>query len=438
MIPALSSPLLSFSQMLPSSITVEKGMNIAQSCMKAIVPTACVYDFLQGTRLFTMGSWSMASSLGLFALYLPSLLKKGDETVQEWIFERLKWTIDSCDVESYLFFLGLLRDVNRTDKDGNSLLHYFLIRKRIVKTEMIVALKKRGANPFARNKNREMALYRGRSVVSLLLLFFDLHGPVFQKCKTIKDLCEILFPPSRGSLPPNSEQLQAKLGDLSILQNFTDELSSQVGRLAAAPSFKDIEKEMDAIDTASRRTLGRPLTVKEFAKKILEICPLYKWLYEQAKSPDIKQENSDSIHFQKGAGGFYDTSTHSIHIGPKNFRHDFYFLIFETCNAFLKDILLRVSNLEDSGEISPEEGVFLREFVEHKTCFCCASILQGLKFDYPKPKKFEEHWINSNKPGDGFMAHADTYRTIRNILPYLEKNPRYLKRRLAAVNQGLI
>lgn len=423
-------------QILPTQASLQKGASLGKSCMRAIVPAACAYDLFQRTRLFSLGSWSLASSLGLLVLYLPSLLKKGDEAVQEWIFERLKGAIECCNAPDFLFFLGLLRDVNRADKDGNTLLHHFFIKRRVVNLKLLVALKKRGADPFARNKNREMALIRARSSVDCFLIFFDCKPSLFQGCKTIDQICEILFPPNREKLPPNAEVLQAKVGDLSILQKFTSELSSQIGHLEGALSFCEIIKDIEMSDTVLIKSTGRSLTIEEIAKRILEICPLYQWLYEQANKPSIVQEDRESLAFQTEVKCFYDTFTHTIHIGHgKDHYNHFVFLIFETCNAILKNILMRVMNLEESGEINPEEGVFLREFVEHKTAFCCSSFIRGLKHDYPMPKELKDHWISVNKAKKGFMPHADTYRTNRNMLPFLEKNPGYLKKRTSEINR---
>ncbi|HSW72797.1 MAG TPA: hypothetical protein VLG44_05270 [Chlamydiales bacterium] len=80
--------------------------------------------------------------------------------------------------------------------------------------------------------------------------------------------------------------------------------------------------------------------------------------------------------------------------------------------------------------------VLLREFIEHKTLVCCYDVLRSLKKDFPKPEEFKDHWITVNNPSNGFIAHADTYRDNRNPLPYLEKNPVYLKRRLTEINQS--
>ncbi|HSW73335.1 MAG TPA: hypothetical protein VLG44_08035, partial [Chlamydiales bacterium] len=395
-------------------------------CMKAIVPAACAYDFLQGTRLFTMGSWSMVSGIGLLMLYLPSLLKRGHIAFQEWAFEQAKMAIDREDVQALQFFLGFLHDINQRDQNGDTLLHYFS-GKRPVHIKMLMALKNSGADPFARNREGKMAIFSIAGHVIPLRIFFNCHGPAFQKCKTVQEFCELLFPAFRTKLPPYKDITQRKLKLSSPLEQFIDEIPTLAKKFSDAPSFSLLVKEMEKEDAESIAKKGTPLSIEEWTTRFLDRCPLYKILYEQARSPAIKE----------GELSHYLVEKHTVFISAseKNYEEKFQTLIFETFNALQLEDFQRIIQLVKAGEIHLEENAFLREYLEYRSYVGELFLEHHLQFESPTPT-LVEYWVEQNK------GHTDFYRNAwcmeGDYLLFFEKHPEFLKHRLQEINQALI
>jgi len=415
----ITSHLASFRQALPS---MQRGVQIAKRCMKAIVPAACAYDFLKGTRLFTMGSWSMVSGVGILMLYLPSLVKKGHAAFQEWVFEQAKMAIDREDVQALKFFLRFIDDINRKDQNGDTLLHYFS-GKRPVNIRILIALKENGANPFARNKQDKMAIFSIAGHVIPLRIFFNCHGTAFQKCKTVQAFCELLFPAFRTKLPPYNDETKRKLKLSSPLNQFVDDIPKLANQFSDAPSFSLLVKEMEKMDANN----SKPLSFEEWTTRFLDRCPLYKSLYEQARSPDIKE----------GEFSHYLVEKHTVFISAseKTYEEKFQTLIFETFNALQQEDFKGIIRLVKSGEIHLEENAFLREYLEYRSYVGELFLEHHLQFVHPTPT-LEEFWVEQNK------GHTDFYRNALcmegSYLLFFEKHSEYLKRRIDEINQGLI
>lgn len=395
------------------------------------LPAALAVDLYQGNRIFSLGSWGMMSTLGFFVLSLPSLVKTGNNKFQEWIFQRLKLAIDAKDLKSFQYLLGFLQDANRRDENGDALLH-FLLRQKKVDIKWVQLLKKRGADPFAKNKKEEMAVFYQNTNVPCLQALLDCNHPDFAKCKNREEFFKLLFP-SQEELPLNWRKIIKKYKETDALLQFERE----------APELFEAQKNLLSFDQIVSKIKKRKFTIIKFMWTVIKQCPLYRRLYLLC-GPTILEKNLAFLEhcklFPRGVGGYYAPKPHLITISKNGSPSvKFLILIFETFNSLQRENCLRIHHLLESGEIHGEENAILREWTENISWNWSVKVLRALKNESLKETKFTRHWKISNSAPIGFSSHANFFRdSWRNsLLPfvYLSKHPEYIKNRLAEMSQ---
>lgn len=431
MITALGSPLVAFSQIIPSNASIQRGMDIAKRSLQKVVPFSFAFDLYLGNRIFSLGSWSLLSAVGLLALHMPQLIKKGEAAVQDWLFEKIKLALVTGNVFIFHKLLPFLDNVNRADKNGNTLLHH-LCTNPPWHMDTVQALKKRGADPFTKNKKGEMALHHAQASFEFYLVFFDCHGQDFNKCKNLSDFNALLFPPYRNELPPYFAITKEKLGRSDRLVKFKEDLAAFVKQNGVGVDFATLLQ----LVTKREQLKKDALSVTTWSGIILTHSSLLKFLYHYANKPTITEiDYTGHPHFNHCRGAQYDALTHQISIGMGGeYLLKFSSLVFEIFNAISRELLLRIHDLENSGEIHPEERILLNEWVEYKSYCWRHDILKKLGCITPKPESFEKCWKQANSSIEGRASHADMYRTKRYPLAFFARNLWFLKERVAEIN----
>lgn len=286
----------------------------------------------------------------------------------------------------------------------------------------------------------------------------------FASCKDIHDFFAVLFPPYRDRFPPKWKQFAEKTPKSAELVEFEKRVISKYQKEAAAMEKESSIPQAGVKDQADAKPKKKIPSEKELddlllanpsknslevlAESLLETSSFcFRQAWELANHPqkvslqELPKEaftREGKQMFIKGQEAVYVPNTHSILINKEaTWKNKKESLLFETFNS------LQRSTIQDLASRCPgrEEFAFCVEWIETNTEIWRMFFHGNVNLTRSFQEK-EDMWKQSNTPvksEEEFISHTENLRYMwdtTHATQYLEKNPTFLKQRLAELEKG--